>query len=240
MTINDAEVLIEQIQANYPNFYTRQTAKQAEQMINLWAAAFMDYDRDIVAKGLMAVIMRKNDFPPTVAEVNNEVRKMLRPETDTVGGEDAWERVLELVRYYPLSQPFGSWSQENQEKFGNMLLTDPILSQTYTKKALSSIGGWMTIGCCQLEDLSFLRNSFVKTYNELLSRETAQAMIPPTLTAEIAAIREQHLPQLPRMAGEIIQIADKLKASGTDYIPGEREDSLAAIGSILKMLRAEE
>lgn len=196
MTEKESEALIFQIQSNYPNFYTRQSAEQADAMIKLWAVAFRDYDKNIVAKALMAVFMRKNDFPPTIAEVNSEIRKILRPETDVIGGEDAWEHISRLLGLFPLSQPYGLWSEDDKAAYVELKTRNPVLTNVCTKRALNAIGGFVVVGNCPLENLSILRSQFVKTYNEIANREVSQALLPPSLASEINAIKESRMSEL--------------------------------------------
>ena len=118
--------------------------------IEVWFRAFHDQEFETAFRAVQKYIMF-NKFPPTIAEIREEIINITNPQALKTG-EQAWEEVVLAIKkfgYYQQSEAFN-------------MLDEP------TKRAVKAIG-WGKI--CQSENVSFLRNNFIKMFGSFSQSE---------------------------------------------------------------------
>lgn len=202
MTFEEAFEVIYILQSNYPNFYSRQTENQAEIMTQFWATAFRDYDLNIVMNALLSAIMKKKSFPPNIAEINEEIIKMVKPNIEQMDGEIAWGKVQSLIKN------FGQYLfQDQQDALDKELDGDEIL-----KMAIRACGGLEVLRMCQMNSLNTLRAQFIRIYNSYAKRKVDDLLLPNSLKIEINQIQQQSIEKSNQV---INMLADKLSFGGS-------------------------
>lgn len=197
MTIQETTEIIYILQATYPNFYNKQTDSQIEILVNFWASCFNDYDINVVLKALTSIIMKKKDFPPNIAEINQEVIKIINPHEEIADGEIGWGKAQNLMKSY------GSYLFAEQQTE----LTKQIEKDYPLKMALLACGGLESLRMCEIDNLNTLRAQFIRIYNSYAKRKQDDLLLPNNLKADILQIQEENI----KKANNVISfIADKL------------------------------
>ena len=194
MTKQEAVGIIYILQSSYPGFYNKQTDKQAEILVDFWASCFNDYEANIVLKALTAIIIKKTEFPPTIAEVNVEIIKMVKPNEEFLDGEAAWGEVQRIMRKY------SAYLDEEQEASMNKELNrDECLAKT-----VRACGGMYYLRMCELENINTLRAQFIKIYNSYTKRKQDDLLLPNSLKNKIGEIQQQSIARTNDIVGMLV------------------------------------
>jgi len=184
LTQMEAFKIIYAIQANYPSFYAKQTDKQAEIMTNLWASAFKDCEYKVVSTALMVVMLKKKDFPPSIAEVNEEIAKMTKPMIERLDGETAWGEAWQLMNRY------GYCLFEEQVAQREKDINDR--GEPFAD-ALQAVGGLDGIRMCRVDQTNTLRTQFIRIYNVYVNRENEKYLLPDCISDKVSAIKKRYV-----------------------------------------------
>lgn len=97
----------------YPRFYANMTSNQAEETISLWQEMFADDDCNVVKLAVKNLI-NTFQFPPTIADVKNELYKLYAGEKKT--DIELWNELKSAIRggIYYSAEIFPTLSEELQ------------------------------------------------------------------------------------------------------------------------------
>jgi hypothetical protein len=85
------------IRVNWTNFYSKQSAGEAENAVNLWATMFADEPADDVLKAVKAIIRTSTSgFPPSIGQVAAKLDELRNPNRMTE--QEAWAIVIKAVK----------------------------------------------------------------------------------------------------------------------------------------------
>jgi len=145
--------------------------------IETWLDFLGDYDYKVVQIATKKIVSQKI-WPPTPGEIMKEIEKTKQPEQ--ISGQEAWGRVIELVRRY------GCIYGENKimEKLSEEM-----------KKAVISVGGLQVIGMSQEND-TYLMNNFIKAFESITERAKEIKMLPQSLREEMEKLKRPEVDQL--------------------------------------------
>jgi hypothetical protein len=133
----------------------------------MWYIAFKDQEFKTVLLASEKYILT-NKFPPTIADIREEVVKILHPTPDN--GEQKWFEVLEAVKKY------GSYNEP--EALASL--------DEMTRQAVKAIG-YRTI--CLSEKIGVERAHFFKIYNSMAKKEHDQNIVPKRIIEQIIKIQ---------------------------------------------------
>jgi hypothetical protein len=188
MTQEEALKLLMIIQTSYPNHYKNFEDGFLKMSVKMWQKAFEDQPFEVVFGALSKHIL-KAKFPPTIAELREEVIRITNPEA-LKSGEEAWEEVIAAVKR------FGFYRQAEAMKS----FDEP------TQRAVRTIG-WNKI--CHSETIGIERSNFYKTYEALSKGDKEKALLPPSIYEGINRLaneksllkpptKPEEIPQLPK------------------------------------------
>jgi hypothetical protein len=133
----------------------------------MWHIAMKDHDFKVVLLASEKYILT-NKFPPTIADIREEVTKIIHPTIDD--GEQKWLEVLEAVKKY------GSYNEPEA-----LRSLDEV-----TRQAVKTIG-YRTI--CVSEKIGVERAHFFKVYNSITKREHDQNIIPQRIVDQVMSLQ---------------------------------------------------
>lgn len=136
----------------------------------MWHKAFEDQPFAVVFGAVSKYILHKK-FPPTIADIREEVVRMTNPSA-MKSGEEAWEEVIIAVK------KFGFYRQ------GEGIKTLDEVSQ----RAVRTIG-WDNI--CKSETIGIERANFLKFYDSLNKGAKEKAVLPQSLYEAIERVTEK-------------------------------------------------
>jgi hypothetical protein len=134
----------------------------------MWYIALKDQEFKTVLLASEKYIVT-NKFPPTIADIREEVVKIIHPTPDN--GEQKWLEVLEAVKKY------GSYNE------GQALAS---LDET-TRQAVKTIG-YRTI--CLSEKIGVERAHFFKIYNSIAKKDHDQNIVPQRIVNQIINLQK--------------------------------------------------
>ena len=135
----------------------------------MWHIAMKDHDFKTVLLASEKYILT-NKFPPTIADIREEVTKIKYPTPDNA--EMKWLEVLEAVKKY------GSYNEPDA-----LASLDPM-----TRQAVKAIG-YKTI--CMSEKIGVERAHFFKAYNGMSQRVHDENIIPQRIVDQIMQLQEK-------------------------------------------------
>jgi hypothetical protein len=136
----------------------------------MWHKAFEDQPFSVVFGAVSKYILHQK-FPPTIADIREEVIRMTNPQA-MKSGEEAWEEVILAIK------KFGFYRQAE----GIKTLDEP------TRRAVMTIG-WGNI--CKSESIGIERSNFYKLYEALNKGQKEKAVLPNALYEAIQTVTNQ-------------------------------------------------
>lgn len=118
MNSTEALKLMAVLQIAYPRFYQDITDEDAEEAINLWATMFEDKPYELVKAAVKSCIATSK-WPPTIAEVNDEIIRLTKPEELTE--MEAWNLVNKALKNagYESKEEFAKLPEDIQRVLGS-------------------------------------------------------------------------------------------------------------------------
>lgn len=111
LTHNDILKIIELLRVNYDNAYMGYNSEQAATLRDFWYESLKNYPKEIVFESVKSLIT-KNEFVPRLANIIEEIEKLLAPDAQT--DEQLWAeltsvlgRVYDVSRYLSYPQHYG-------------------------------------------------------------------------------------------------------------------------------------
>lgn len=157
------------IQTSYPNHYRNFDDGMLSLSVQMWHKAFEDQPFAVVFGAVSKYILHKK-FPPTIADIREEVVNMTNPAA-MKSGEEAWEEVIAAVK------KFGFYRQGEAMK----TLGDTI------QRAVRTIG---YDNICKSENIGIERANFYKLYDALNKGSKEKAILPTPLYEAIKKLSD--------------------------------------------------
>lgn len=132
MTRDETLSMLSLLKAAYPSFYAKMTAKDAISVVDLWSEMFADDHVDVVKVALKSLIATHSGFPPDIADVKAEIKKITEAAVGTKTDAELWAQLEEAVTKH------SAYAHECNEAFKKL---DPIV-QSYvgSPSALHDMG----------------------------------------------------------------------------------------------------
>ncbi len=141
--------------------------------LKVWHELLRDIPYQVAQLAAKKLIL-KSPFPPVIADIRREVASIATSHKDRLTATDAWEEVINAIRYY------GYYRE--QEALDSM---SPLVART--TKAM----GWREI--CLESNIGVIRGQFIKMYGQLLKRKQEDDLLPIELRENIRLISEGEL-----------------------------------------------
>lgn len=90
MTRDDVIKALAIVKAAYPAFYSKMTARDAENAIALWVDMFSADDPRVIALAVKDCIATHDGYPPSIAAIKNRAKQLVREASDAPGIDDLW------------------------------------------------------------------------------------------------------------------------------------------------------
>ena len=100
MTRDDTLSMLSLLKAAYPSFYAKMTAKDANGVIELWSEMFADEDVNVVKVALKTLIETHSGFPPDIADVKSEIKRIVGAATGAKTDAELWQELADAVMYH--------------------------------------------------------------------------------------------------------------------------------------------
>ena len=172
-----AEVLF-RMQANYRNAFSKMGEESINMLVETWETAFKDHKKDVVVNALIRAMLTKKDYPPTIADVGEEIVALKHPGLCWLDGDQAWAKAVEIAHDVDLRRVVPNAEAEYAR------------SETATKaaqdnyplvwNAMVGVGGPDGF----LEANTTLRAQFIRMYNSYRQRELKRLLIPVSLKTQ--------------------------------------------------------
>ena len=162
------------LKAAYPHSFKDLTKRDAESVLDLWAAMFSEEPYEAVSAAVYALIaVRKDGYSPTVGEVKERL-DMLRS-GDDLPEQSAWALVSRACRngLYGYKKEFDRLPPDVQRAVG----------------APEQLRAWARMDAETVE--SVVASNFLKNYRAQRSREKEAAKLPPEIRKMIGGVAQE-------------------------------------------------
>ena len=186
MTRDETLSMLSLLKAAYPSFYAKMNQRDALGVVDLWSEMFADDNVEIVKVALKSLIMTHKGFPPDIADVKDEIKRIVETATGEKTDAELWQELSNAVVNH------SAYAHECREAFEK--LSPIVRSYVGSPSMLHEMG--MT------DSNTFntvTRGLFMKALPAMRKREEYRASLPP-------AVREQ-ISKLLRRPGEPEMIA---------------------------------
>ena len=173
MTVAETGQIMDVLATAYPQFYARQTPKELDRAVTLWAAMFADDDYDTVLAAVRAFIVSdKKGFPPHIGAIKDRMRMLVYP--DTLGESEAWALVVKACRngIYGYREEFAKLPEAVQRAVG--------IPETLRSWAMADEDVFATV----------IASNFMRAYRERNELERERNMLPEKVKREIAKLAD--------------------------------------------------
>jgi len=183
-----------EMRKTYPVYYKQLTRQEAENMVSVWADLFVDYPASLILSAAKQFMMNDTKgFPPVPGQIMAIVNATLKPASDVPSEAEAWEQVKRAV----------SNSAYNAGK--EFAKLHPILKRL--------VGGPDTLYRWALMDEEVLdmniRPMICRSYNQYAEQERTDKLLPPSMQANVKALREAARPALEEPHEEPLRIESR-------------------------------
>lgn len=192
MTRDETIMLLGAIRAGYPRFYDG--VEDMDAIVDLWAGMFGDYPADLVMEAYRRFLTDDNKgFPPVIGQIMHQINEITQPAADVPSEAEAWEQVKRAVSngLYNAGREF--------EKL------HPILKRL--------VGGPDTLyrwALMEEETLDMnIRPMICRSYNQYAEQERADKLLPPSMQANVKALRDAARPALEEPKEEPLRIESR-------------------------------
>lgn len=165
--------------AAYPKFEVDETK------LRVWHEMLGDMEYEVVAVAVKKCMLEKT-FAPSIAEVRQEVVKIMNPNRLT--SAEAWGEVEYAIKRYGATAAYDGTSYKD------------VLSPLTLR--VVKLMGWVDM--CRAENTAVIRGQFIKLYEQSYAQETEELLLPEKLKETIQQIsppKKQRLlpdPHIPR------------------------------------------
>ena len=191
MNYAETAELLFMLQANYPNTYAKMEEKSVKALIATWVTAFKDYRKDIMTKALIRAMLTKKDYPPTIADVAEDLAILAFPSFSTLDGGQAWVKAVEIA----LEAELRGVVPDAKAEFAR---SDAVIADAKAKyplvwNVIAGVGGPDEF----LEANTALRAQFIRLYNSCRQDELRRLVFPDELKTQRERMPNSNTPRLP-------------------------------------------
>lgn len=165
MNIDDTFKLLAIISSAYPR------SEFTEPQVKLWHEMLKDLDFRTAQVALKTHILN-NTFPPAIADIRKAHANITTDENEQLTAADAWGEVMRAVKKY------GTYNQEEAFK----------MMSPRTAQVAKYIGFYEI---CMSDRIDVIRGQFVKMYDQVITRDRKEKLLPMELKKEIKMISEK-------------------------------------------------
>lgn len=161
------------LHAAYPQFYRDISEEEARAVMNLWAEMFRDENVEVVRVALYSLIRTHGGFPPTIADVCEEIRKLKEAFMNEPTDEELWK----ILRAGIMDGKNGA--REHFEKFPPILKAycgSPGMLEDYAEHEMTTLD---TVD----------KALFMKQISVLREREKSRSNLPQPARNVLNAVR---------------------------------------------------
>jgi hypothetical protein len=173
MTKENTTELLSLIKLAYPRFYTNLTKQDALATIDLWTAMFKNCDYTLVKMATQTLI-NTLEFPPTIADIKNEMYKLVNHDEDTA--LDEWNLIKSAM-------------QSPYDRMGEAFNRLPYCARKFVGNP-RQLKDWAT--STDFND-GVLRGQFLKQYDLLKDREKHNELMPNDVRDFISNLAEKKM-----------------------------------------------
>jgi len=199
MTSNEVSVLLGILRTAYPRFYMDMTKAEIKNTVDLWADYLSDVDLE-TAKTVIQSLIAKCKFPPTIAELREQVSNIKYASIDDVGM--AWGEVTSAIK------KFGLYSQE-----------EALASMSEITRQIVKRLGFREL--CLSDNTMADRAHFFRIYNIMVSRLEEERLLPDAMRSKIQTLADSmaisQLPQVLSADSEYNYFQSGDEREGDDY-----------------------
>ena len=170
-----------EMRKTYPVYYKQLSRQEAENMVTAWADLFVDYPLDLIMGAAKQFMLHDTKgFPPVPGQVMAIVNDVLKPAADIPSESEAWEQVKRAI---------SNGLYHSREEYDKL---HPILRRV--------IGGpdaiWRWAGMEEeFVDMN-IRPMICRSYKQYADAETRDRLLPPSMQANVYALRDAAKPAL--------------------------------------------
>ena len=96
MNKHEALQVFKILKVSYPNFYKNLRPDEVEEIIDIWAAMFLDEGFHVVVQAVKSCVS-VNKFPPSIAEIIEKVNLIKGKNKDDDSGLSAWNQIAKAI-----------------------------------------------------------------------------------------------------------------------------------------------
>jgi len=142
-------------------------------MVEVWYDLLQYYEYQLVVAALKKLIINRPQWPPTPGEIVQVAEKLMLPDASKISAGEAWYLALEAVHkhgYYNCKDGMDSLPPAVRE-------------------AVRNFGGFAAF--CHSQDTSFVKNQFIKIYQEVELKRKDTAYLPKPFKKKLLLISEE-------------------------------------------------
>ena len=172
MTRDEVVATLKILKIAYPGFYSKMSARDGIDAINVWCEMFDEDDVNAVKCALYKILEEHADYPPTIADIKIKLKELRQAVSGEKTSEELWQILKNAVSngYYGAKEEFEKLPDELKKFLGS----------PYALKELSQI------------DTSTLntvtKGQFLKQISSIRDKVKFERETPPEITA--AGIRD--------------------------------------------------
>jgi Na+/phosphate symporter len=170
MNREETKAILAVLKAGYPNFYKDMSAKDATNIVDLWAKMFTDNPAHIITEAVKSLMCTLR-FPPTIADVKEKISLITQPQTMTE--MEAWRMVMSAINYYNATETF--------ERL------PPILRRIVGSP--NQLREWAVMEAETVN--SVIQSNFMRSYRAIVTQEKERAMLPESTKQMINGLAER-------------------------------------------------
>lgn len=174
MTAQETAGIMTILHIAYPRYYANTTDDDKKAALQLWSVMFADYEYDVIAAAVKAVIATSK-FPPTIADVNEKLQ--LFTASQEMSELEAWDKVRKAIC---------NSSYNSEEEFNK--LPEECKALVHSSHQLKA---WAQVSEKELNTV--VASNFMRDFRSSTSRRREQAMLPDSVKEAIgnAAAKKQ-------------------------------------------------
>lgn len=168
MTRQQTEMILQVLEAAYPQFYRGKSADERRAALRLWYDMFADSDGLTVAAAVKAWIATDTKgFPPSIGQIKDKLVTLTTPET--LSEQEAWAQVSRAIRKsgYRAAQAFAG--------------LPPLLQQVVASPSV--LHTWAMTPADELETV--VASNFMRSYRARAAQARELAALPSDIRAAL-------------------------------------------------------
>jgi hypothetical protein len=180
MTRDEVIALIQTIIVIYP----ASKVKADELTVSVWHEMLSDLPGDVVSAATKRMCS-KLKFPPSIADIRENVAEAVKEAKGIPSAGDAWAKVRKALSWYGYYRP-----EEARKALGEQIW-----------RAVEMVGGWREL--CEGET-AILSAQFERRYNAMVQQDMNRVQIPASVNEEMKKLVGDLTETLKLEAGELI------------------------------------